>query len=74
MCLFMLYIFYCRSNCGADFIAERLIIFTVQRLDDFLGVLGGNLGLYMGASAISILEVVIFLLTGLFKIATHMFQ
>jgi hypothetical protein len=69
----MIYIFYCRSNCSASFVAEILIILT-QRLDDFLGVLGGNLGLYVGASAISLLEVVIFLLTGLFKIATHMFQ
>jgi hypothetical protein len=74
MCLFMFYISYCRSNCSAGFVAEILLIFTVQRLDDFLGVLGGNLGLYMGASAISLLEVVIFLLTGLFKIVTHMFQ
>jgi hypothetical protein len=54
------------------FIAE-LILF-LQRLDDFLGVLGGNLGLYIGASLISILEILLFLFTGLFKIVTYMFR
>jgi hypothetical protein len=51
----------------------KLILFR-QRLDDFLGVLGGNLGLYIGASLISILEILLFLVTGLFKIVTHMFR
>jgi hypothetical protein len=60
------------ENAISFFIAE-LILFR-QRLDDFLGVLGGNLGLYIGASLISILEILLFLVTGLFKIATHMFR
>ncbi len=54
------------------FIAELSLF--LQRLDDFLGVLGGNLGLYIGASLISILEILLFLATGLFKIVTHMFR
>jgi hypothetical protein len=52
------------------FSISELILFR-QRLDDFLGVLGGNLGLYIGASLISILEILLFLVTGLFKIVTH---
>jgi hypothetical protein len=36
-----------------------------------MGVIGGNLGLYLGASMISIIEIIIFVFTCIWKITTR---
>jgi hypothetical protein len=41
---------------------------------DFLGGIGGNIGLYVGASVISMIEVLLFVLSCLWALFVNMFS